>query len=287
MQNHKETREAFGSIFILELSSYSDILHLSQLVENYWSIVDDFESKYSRFKIGNELDLLNSNTGKWVKVSKELFDLVKTAYDFKKETDGYFDISVESILVKLGYDKDYSFVEKPFLSSGTGDFLYRDPNLVKISQRIEFGGFGKGLMLDKGKDIFKSVDSVFINAGGDMYCKNTDTKILFENPFDIKQAIGFAFFDEKFLVSSSDNRRNWKKYSHLINPYLKNSFSDLAGVYVQGLSGARTDAISTSLFVMGYDRAKYFLNKERDYEVMLIKNSGEMYLTDNFVIEFF
>lgn len=287
MYNHNEVREAFGSVFVIELSDYSNVSALSQLVESYWSIVKDFESKFSRFKTGNELDLLNSNIGKWVEVSTDLFDLIKTASNLKAETNDYFDISLESILVKLGYDKDYSFIENPNLSAGIGDFIYKNPNLVKISQRIEFGGFGKGLMLDKGKDVFKSVDSVFINAGGDMYCKNVKTKILFENPFDLNQAIGFAIFDEMFLASSSANRRNWKKHSHLINPHLKNSYSDLAGVYVQGFNGARTDALSTSLFVMGYERAKRFLNKERDYEVMLIKNDGKMFLTDNFVIEFF
>lgn len=285
MNNFSQSKEILGTIVELEL--YSSTNNLEEIANEFWLSAKKFEEKFSRFKTDSDLSIMNRKCGSWQKVSTDMQKLLKEGLYFNRLTHGYFNIGMESLLVKSGYDKNYTFKEKSNYVSGISNIEIAGDEKVLISHPVEFGGFGKGLLLDMAKMHFAMIESVCVNAGGDIYCKNYKEKILFENPFNLDQAIGWAVFEEKFLTASSSNRRNWKGTSHLINPF-SNKKSDLMAVHIQADNGISADALSTALFVMGWSKALEFIDEcKADFEAMLIGDNGKIHLSKGFRINFY
>ena len=56
--------------------------------------------------------------------------------------------------------------------------------------------------------------------------------------------------------------------------------SGLSSVTVVSEDGARADALSTALFVMGLDGAEKYYREHGGFEVVLVTDGGEVYVTD-------
>ena len=71
--------------------------------------------------------------------------------------------------------------------------------------RLDFGGFGKGWLVDK---IAAMVDGpVIVNGGGDIYVKGPRQPLLIEHPLTAGQAIGSVAVGDESLCSSSRQKR--------------------------------------------------------------------------------
>lgn len=89
---------------------------------------------------------------------------------------------------------------------------------------------------------------------------------------------------DKAIVTSGSYQRyftsNGNIYHHIIDPntgYPVNN--NLASVSVISDSGMKADALSTSLFVMGMEKAIEYQKKYKDFEVVFITNENEIYIT--------
>ena len=72
-----------------------------------------------------------------------------------------------------------------------------------------------------------------------------------------------------------------KAYHHIIDPETgKPAESDLKSVTVIGENGALCDAYSTSLFVMGKNKAVEFIKENNDFEYVLITADNEIICSD-------
>jgi thiamine biosynthesis lipoprotein len=279
---YRKSFEALGSVFEIELIG-DDGQDLVFLVGNYQQKIAVFEQKFSRFLVGSELSKLNNLLNNWVEVSSEMLNIIQMAEKYKEITDGYFDIGVESVLGNLGYGT----VQRENLP----DVLkieFKDGNKIRINKPIDFGGLGKGLVLDWAKEVFGDVANVCVNAGGDFYFKGKDKeqkswKVFFENPFDVEEVIGLVEIGKEiFLAASNTLKRKWSGGHHLINPKNLGVASEMAGVYVQADQGEKADVFSTALFAMGYEKAKQWVQKNQLVEVMLISLEGAVFKTEGF-----
>ncbi|MBI5754555.1 FAD:protein FMN transferase [Candidatus Peregrinibacteria bacterium] len=266
---------------------------VEEAVDEAFAWAKKFEAKYSRFGGGNFLANLNARVGNWVEIDEELFGLLKFADELKKKTEGAFDLSVKGILEDWGYDAQYSFKEK----NGNGDlgaieFSKDGDRRVKFSSPIELGGIGKGYAVDKMAEKLEGFSGFFVNAGGDILVKGRDEKgekwrIYFEHPTDPEQTIGFVDADNLALACSSPSKRKWGDKHHLVDPRTKKPADKMLAVYTQAKTCLLADAYATALFVMGYARAREFLEKVGLVEAMLVDVSGEIFRTKGFQEELF
>ena len=71
-----------------------------------------------------------------------------------------------------------------------------------------------------------------------------------------------------------------KEYGHILNPETgKPMQSDLISVTVVSEDGKLCDALSTSLFVKGLDGALDYYREHEGFELLLMAENGEVYLT--------
>lgn len=293
------TEEILGTMF--HISVVHDDAHscdevLSQVIEEGRRI----ETTYSRFKHKNELAKVNKCIGKWCKVSEEFFELLKFAREMHGVTDGIFDITVKSILEGWGYDASYSLRES-FEGKIGGVELDEEGHKVRVSAPIELGGFGKGYAVDKMAEIFliSGVNNFWIDGGGDIFCKGRDVegemwRVHFGHPVNSDEAIGFVDVDGFACAASSANRRTWNDKHHLVNPKYKEPADNMLAVHTQSKHTMIADAYATAFFVMGYEKAKEWMENQKNnarggglkaaapIEAMLISPTGNIFVSEGF-----
>jgi len=94
----KYTKECFWSL--LEITVFWEE-NLDSVMTESFSLLDDFEKKYSRFVEWNILSKIN--THKSAQVSNEIKSLISLCNKVSGLTEGYFDITILPLLENSGY----------------------------------------------------------------------------------------------------------------------------------------------------------------------------------------
>ena len=132
-------------------------------------------------------------------------------------------------------------------------------------------------LLDFSLDIFE----VTIGTKPD----GTDWKLGLRSPFDEGSFATLEVSDcavitsggyERYFVGDDD-----ETYWHILDPETgKPAHSGLVSVTIVGKEGRLCNALSTSLFVMGLDKATELWKQYDDFEMVLVSEEGEIYLTE-------
>lgn len=91
---------------------------------------------------------------------------------------------------------------------------------------------------------------------------------------------------DRAVVTSGNYERYFigedgKIYGHIINPETGYpAESGLLSVTVIAQEGKLCDALSTSLFVMGLDKAAAYWREHQDFEMILVTQDGKIHLTE-------
>src|SRR5690349_12634192 len=73
--------------------------------------VDELERSWSRFIECSEVSMLNSSSGRRLRVSQQTFDLVRLAVEGCEATGGLFDPTVLRALEASGYDRSFELID--------------------------------------------------------------------------------------------------------------------------------------------------------------------------------
>lgn len=168
--------------------------------------------------------------------------------------------------------------------------------------KLDLGGIAKGYIGDKIAELFtteysEGVTGAVISLGGNITCigKKPDGKqfkVGLQDPAkDVGQycaVVTAAATDGTpvSIVTSGDYERCFEvdgiKYHHIIDPQTGYpADSGLSSVSVISENSTLADALTTALFVMGYDEAVEFWKSGRyDFEMILIDKNGKLYITE-------
>lgn len=279
--------EGIGTIWFFEFFEDLDVNKFSNLIKKE---IKEFEENYSRFKETSKLSKLNYDRT-FLNADEEFLDLVNIGKNFYKESQAIFNFGLAKVLESRGYDKNYSFEEKdeqeiPDLT--TAIQINEKEIKLKGNFDLDFGGFGKGYLIDKLSDKFKSegLKYFLINGGGDIYVtsdKEKEVKLYLQNPIKEDEYIFEVNIKNKSLCCSSAFKRNWKtkntnkNFSHVVKT--SNEDKEIASTFCISPKAVISDIFCT-IAMMKYGE-KSFEELCEKYEVKYLAVSEELEIVGN------
>jgi thiamine biosynthesis lipoprotein len=256
------------------------------------------DESMSVYKPTSEVSRVNELAARQpVKISTELFQLLTTALEYSRITEGAFDITYASV----GYMYDFREHKRPSeqqIAAALPAVNYRhvllDPatSTVRFSQpgvRIDLGGIAKGFAVDQGIEILqqRGYTHALVNAGGDSRVIGDrfgkPWVIGIRHPDHPDQVITRVPLIDSAFSTSGDYERFFDeggvRYHHIIDPRTGHSASRVRSATVIAPTATRTDGLSKTAFVLGPDEALRIYNGLPDVDAILVAPDGRILYT--------
>ena len=233
-----------------------------------------------------------------VEVGDELFTLILRALDISLLTRGAFDITYDSVGQHYDFregrrpDEDTILEELPRLNYRLVE-INRDDSTIRFMQegvRINLGGIAKGYTVERGVDVLRQygVAHARVTAGGDSRLlgdrRGQPWMVGVQNPRDKDQVVVTLPLENEAISTSGDYERffeeDGERYHHIIEPSTGQPADEVRSTTIIGPDAVLTDALSTSVFVMGVDQGLRLIATLPDYEGIVIDAEGQMFYSD-------
>lgn len=266
--------------------------------------IEEIQRLDALWSVGNtESEIAKLNQKKTEKVSKETIQLIQCAKKVSKETKGAFDITIYPLMELWGFpSQNYQVPSeaeiKEILDSNIGmDKVMVDEKnqeiTLKDEAQIDLGGIAKGYTSEQVARILKQhdIEHGVISLGGNVQAigKKIDGsrwKVGIQPPKDDMEMIGtYEACNEAVITSGGYERyfeEDGKTYHHILDPDTgKPSDQDLISVTVISEDGMLADCLSTTLFVMGKEKAEEYWKSNREkFQMILIDEDEKIYITE-------
>ncbi len=261
--------------------------------------VTALEDRLSRTKESSDLSLLNSAPS--AAVSDETFALLSRAVTLCEQTHGAFDTGIGRI-VGLWDITGKRYLPTPeeigalLPSSTCNGTVFSGGNLVTkpfFDTVYDLGACAKGYAAEKAVALLKNrgIRNAMISLGGNIavtgHPKGFDTwRIGIKNPYFPDTIIGYVpCTDTVVSVSGAYERffiRDGVRYHHIFDPATGYpAQSDIESVAVFSEDGFLADALSTALFVMGYEKANALYREGTfAFDAVFVLTDGTVCVTD-------
>ncbi len=233
-----------------------------------------------------------------VEAGDELFWLITRSLDISLLTRGAFDITFDSV----GRHYDFREGRRPDDETISAELPRLDYRLVEANRadgtirflaagvRINLGGIAKGYAVERGIEILRryGVAHARVTAGGDTRLlgdrRGEPWMVGVQDPRDNEKVAVTIPLENEAISTSGDYQRffveDGERYHHIIEPSTGQPASEVRSVTIIGPDAVLTDALSTSVFVMGVDQGLRLIATLPDYEGIVIDRDGEMFYSD-------
>jgi thiamine biosynthesis lipoprotein len=253
------------------------------------------DADMSTYKPDSEVSRVNARAAQEpVKVSKELFDLLETALEYSRITDGAFDITYASVGFMYDFRARHHPTDQQIAAALPAvnyhhlllDRAHQTVRFTRPGVRIDLGGIAKGYSVDRGIEILqrRGIRHALVSAGG-------DSRIIGDR-FGKPWIVGIRHPDRKDEViariplvdtaisTSGDYERyfdeNGVRYHHIIDPRTGHSASAVRSATVLAPTATRTDGLSKTAFVLGAEAALRIYARLGDVEAVLVRPDGKV-----------
>src|SRR5210317_972666 len=227
----------------------------------------------STYRDESEISKINREAAeRKVVAGDELFGLIRRSLDISVLTRGAFDITYDSV----GQHYDFRSRQRPDVETVEVEREHIDYQLVKLDQvtstvrfleqgvRINLGGIAKGYVVERGIDVLRrhGVEYGVVTAGGDSRLlgdrRGRPWMIGIRDPREDGQVAISVPLEDEAISTSGDYERYFEehgvRYHHILQPSTGMPASGVHSATVFGPDAVFTDALSTSVFVMGVDK---------------------------------
>jgi thiamine biosynthesis lipoprotein len=291
----KQQQDIMGTEITVELWD-EDNAHARQCAQQVFTEMRRIDALMSPYKPESELSRINQQAAKQaVKISEEMFNLLQKSIQVSELSHGAFDITFSSV----GYLYDYRRGLKPSeqqiqQSLGAINFHHvqldekkRSVHFARSGVRIDLGGIAKGYAVDNGIAILQrcGIKGGLVSAGG-------DSRILGnrgDRPWMMgirhprkKQGVAVVLpLSDTAISTSGDYERffieNGERYHHIISPKTGKSVSSSWSATVIGPDATTTDALSTTVFVLGPEKGLQLIESLAGIDAVIIDAQGQMH----------
>ncbi len=292
----------FGTLVSLKLYEPVD----DAVFQAVFDDLRDVDNRMTVKGIASELIAVNQAAGKApVTVSEDTYHVIDVAKQYAEASQGAFDITVYPIVSLWNIGTDQARVPSPAeIEAGLKNIGYEDLVLDPAARSVflkrpgmglDLGGIAKGYAADRTAQKLKSmgIERGIINLGGNIIALGSKAdgspwKIGIQNPMsDRGEYIGIVEAVDQTVVTSGVYERYFekdgKRYHHIIDTATGYpAENELAGVSILTSSSIDADALSTTCFVLGTEKALAFVKDRPGIDVLFITKDKRVIMTPGF-----
>ena len=263
--------------------------------------INRLDALLSTGKKDSEIGQINANNGG--QLSEDGAVLMERSLELYKSTNGAFDVAIYPVMKAWGFtDGNYQVPDADTLKA-TLELV--DPSLIdydketstvsfkKDGVQIDLGGIAKGYTSSRIMDIYKEkgVTSGLVNLGGNAQVFGTKPdgslwRVAVQSPDSEDEYLGVLETKDKAIITSGGYERYFEKdgvtYHHIIDPSTGYPADNgLISVTIVSADGTLADGLSTSLFVMGKDKAiDYWRAHSDEFDMILLTDDEKLYVSE-------
>lgn len=263
--------------------------------------INRLDALLSTGKKDSEIGQINANNGG--QLSEDGAILMERSLELYKSTNGAFDVAIYPVMKAWGFtDGNYQVPDADTLKA-TLELV--DPSLIdydketstvsfkKDGVQIDLGGIAKGYTSSRIMDIYKEkgVTSGLVNLGGNAQVFGTKPdgslwRVAVQSPDSEDEYLGVLETKDKAIITSGGYERYFEKdgvtYHHIIDPSTGYPADNgLISVTIVSADGTLADGLSTSLFVMGKDKATdYWKAHSDEFDMILLTDDEKLYVSE-------
>ena len=275
---------------------------ITHITDEAFAAIDSLEKKISNWIPDSQLSKVNQHAGEgpW-KTSEEIINLLLKSKQYYVDSEGGFDVTVGPLLDLWGFyrndgrlsqghlPKDAELQEalakvgfnKLEIDEAAATVHFKAPGM-----RVDFGGIGKGLALDRAAEVLRSLDvkSALLDSGTSSVVAigtppgQAGWTVRIRSPYNKQEYVDEVTLSDESLSSSSDSENyveiDGKKYGHHFDPRTGKPIEGVLGVTSFAPKGVDSDALSTTFFVMGLDKVKAYCKAHPANRAIVVVSEG-------------
>ena len=277
-----ESRPAMGTSF--EVYVYApDRERALELFEAAFDEIERVEQALSNYRSSSELSRINAIAADApVVTDPEVFALLERAFDYSRQSNGAFDVTVGKLMKAWGFFRGAghypSNEELARAREETGwqrvklDPRARSAFFLTRGIELDLGGIGKGYALDCVARVLRDagVTAALINSGSSsIYAIGAPPgkagwPVRVFDPLDRTRILSTILLRDQSLSTSGNYEKffqlNGRTYCHIMDPRSGRPVEGVLQTSVIAPEATDSDALSTAIFVMGPERSARLLD---------------------------
>lgn len=246
-------------------------------------------------------ELYRVNAQAWrqpVVISPNFFSLIEKSLYYSRVSDGAFDISFASV----GHLYDYRHSQAPENDEIQRKLPAVDYRLIRLDYadtsisfghpdlKIDLGGIAKGYAVDRSVRLLQEagVESAIVTAGGDSRIlgdrRGTPWMIGIKHPRKPEEYAVRLPLENSAISTSGDYERFYMdgevRIHHIISPTSGKSADQVQSVSVLAPKAVDSDALSTTVFVLGVKKGLALINRMEGIDVIIIDREGKLHYSE-------
>lgn len=249
---------------------------LTPIAEEAFGQVDGLENQISTWIASSNASDINKRAAQEpVHAAPVVMELLEFCMTVNRETDGAFDVTVGPLIdvrkAALAEGREPTATELAGVLPRVGmDKVWLDPDTKTVQfavdgLRLDFGGVGKGMALDRAADVLRRYGvTTALLSGGDSSMLALGAppgqdawRIAINNPYDPSHDLGRVSLKDESLSTSACyhvlDGSTEDKPCGIFDPRTGLGVTGMVSVTVIAPTGIETDALSTACYVLGVE----------------------------------
>jgi len=253
----------------------------------------------STYKPESQLSQVNSHAHERpVEVDADILSVVERGLEMSRLSGGAFDITYASV----GYLYDYRAHQRPTEAAIAAalpgvdyrqvvvDRETRSIRFLREGVRIDLGGIAKGYAVDRSIEKLRElgIRHAMVNAGGDTRLlgdrRGKPWIVGIRDPRAEGRMVTRLPLADEAISTSGDYERYFEedgvRYHHILVPGTGRSARAVRSATVLGPDATLTDALSTTVFVLGVERGMELVARMPGVEAVVVDAEGRIFYSD-------
>jgi thiamine biosynthesis lipoprotein len=237
----EKSADAMGSTYSIALYGY-DRIKMEAAADAAFDEVRRLDELLSNYQPGSQWSEVNRNAAsRPVKVSPELFDLLSACFEYSRESEGAFDITVGPLMKVWGFYKGSGHLpHKPEVAAALAKVGYRHVQLDRAAQTVRFdrpgvemdpGGVGKGYAVDRMVEVLRQNGvqiALVAGSGSSIYGMGAPPDeprgwpVKIKDPWDNRKTLAEVWLKDNSLSTSGSYEKFFRAegriYAHIMDP---------------------------------------------------------------------